>query len=342
MNSKSQSSIEFISNYSIVLIIILILIFFIWQSGILKPPVPRGKTGFFGVVPVDWSVSARNNSLYLTLRNDLDESIALKEIDAKIGNVKCNNVTTNLKLRSGEIYITNLTCNISKKYIEGEYYKADIEILYNTSTGFEHSSVGEVHGPIEVAVIVTTTITCTPDGCNGNCPPGCTVNEDPDCGCLDNDGCCGIGCDFTNDNDCPTVTLSCTIRNTPCIGNEVCVFRMDDTAGGHAGTCSDSSYSYRVCCSASSGSLSVDIKDGNCGQDGVISLFSTDNSHVEKYPSSNYNNDICLSSTAGVINCNYPASCGGGHTCIASISDTTNAHIGDCNAYTTKICCWII
>jgi hypothetical protein len=43
---------------------------------------------------------------------------------------------------------------------------------------------------------------CVPDGCNANCPVGCSVNEDPDCGCLDGDGCCGIGCDDTNDNDC--------------------------------------------------------------------------------------------------------------------------------------------
>lgn len=46
---------------------------------------------------------------------------------------------------------------------------------------------------------------CVPDGCNANCPAGCTVAEDPDCGCQDGNGCCGIGCDSTNDNDCPAV-----------------------------------------------------------------------------------------------------------------------------------------
>lgn len=44
---------------------------------------------------------------------------------------------------------------------------------------------------------------CVPDGCNANCPAGCTVAEDPDCGCQDGNGCCGIGCNFANDNDCP-------------------------------------------------------------------------------------------------------------------------------------------
>ncbi|MBU3918403.1 hypothetical protein KKC63_00620 [Patescibacteria group bacterium] len=43
---------------------------------------------------------------------------------------------------------------------------------------------------------------CASDGCNGNCPAGCTVADDPDCGCLSGDGCCGIGCDNASDNDC--------------------------------------------------------------------------------------------------------------------------------------------
>ncbi|MBZ9577990.1 endonuclease/exonuclease/phosphatase family protein [Patescibacteria group bacterium] len=43
---------------------------------------------------------------------------------------------------------------------------------------------------------------CTPDGCNGNCPANCTVAQDPDCGCKDDNDCCGIGCTSQNDNNC--------------------------------------------------------------------------------------------------------------------------------------------
>ena len=43
---------------------------------------------------------------------------------------------------------------------------------------------------------------CNADGCNGNCPEGCTVADDPDCACLDNNGCCAPECDNSNDNDC--------------------------------------------------------------------------------------------------------------------------------------------
>lgn len=45
-------------------------------------------------------------------------------------------------------------------------------------------------------------VVCLPDGCNGICPDGCSVDEDPDCGCQINDACCGLGCTSANDNDC--------------------------------------------------------------------------------------------------------------------------------------------
>jgi len=60
---------------------------------------------------------------------------------------------------------------------------------------------------------VTDTITiveedCKPDGCNANCHNKCTIIEDPDCGCLNNDGCCGIRCSNKNDDDCPSMATS--------------------------------------------------------------------------------------------------------------------------------------
>ncbi len=52
-----------------------------------------------------------------------------------------------------------------------------------------------------LANLTNTTLTnctagpsCTPDGCNGNCPANCTVAQDPDCGCQGGNSCCGISC----------------------------------------------------------------------------------------------------------------------------------------------------
>jgi hypothetical protein len=47
---------------------------------------------------------------------------------------------------------------------------------------------------------------CTPTVplCNGVCPAGCTVAQDPDCPpCQGGNSCCGIGCNNANDSDCP-------------------------------------------------------------------------------------------------------------------------------------------
>ena len=141
----------------------------------------------------------------------------------------------------------------------------------------------------------------------------------------------------TTTTTAPTSSLSCIIRNTACGGGETCVFRMSDISNAHAGTCSDSSYTYRVCCSVSSGTLTVGTQDGGCAQDGVISLSTLDNAHVETYPSANYVNDICMSASSGTISCDYLSSCP--DACLGSMSSATNAHAGDCSAYTTKICC---
>lgn len=79
---------------------------------------------------------------------------------------------------------------------------------------------------------------CCDNACNASCdPPGCTVAEDPDCGCLSGDSCCGLGCNYANDNECEEDCLSdgCNgicpacgpsddpdCSGTPCCGNNVC------------------------------------------------------------------------------------------------------------------------
>jgi len=34
---------------------------------------------------------------------------------------------------------------------------------------------------------------------------GCSVSQDPDCGCANDNSCCGIGCNSGSDNDCSSV-----------------------------------------------------------------------------------------------------------------------------------------
>jgi hypothetical protein len=64
--------------------------------------------------------------------------------------------------------------------------------------------VSSDHGAIAILSVPggSSGTTCSPNGCNGNCPSGCSVSQDPDCGCSNGDGCCGLGCTSSNDNDC--------------------------------------------------------------------------------------------------------------------------------------------
>jgi len=59
---------------------------------------------------------------------------------------------------------------------------------------------------------------CVPDHCNKNCPPSCDVTQDPDCGCENDDGCCGIGCTPANDSDCAAAPPppQCSWQNDAC------------------------------------------------------------------------------------------------------------------------------
>jgi len=65
-------------------------------------------------------------------------------------------------------------------------------------------------------------IPCSANGCNKNCPTGCTVSQDPDCGCASGNNCCGItNCNLSNDNDCAgdeSGDLSVSLSASPASG----------------------------------------------------------------------------------------------------------------------------
>lgn len=60
---------------------------------------------------------------------------------------------------------------------------------------------------------------CTPNGCNGLCPPGCSALDDPDCGCYNGNECCGRKCKNSEDNDCSDSCWdgNCNLTDESCI-----------------------------------------------------------------------------------------------------------------------------
>jgi len=145
--------------------------------------------------------------------------------------------------------------------------------------------------------------------------------------------------------------LSCSIA-TSCTGTEACMFTMYDTytdnaLGAHGANCSGTGiYDNKVCCSASACALTCEVvgSPSSCspGYERVISLYAGTDAHAQDPDGYNtYTNVICCSTGAcgGTLSCGVDASCT--DTCLASMASNDDSHLGDCNAYTDKICCTI-
>jgi len=291
---RGQGSLEYMVVSGIALLLVVVLGFFVWESGFLEPEVPRGKMGFYGVEPTDWGASLDDDLIYITLVNDLDEPVHLDNASITLsGGVVCTGKSLNIDLMPGAKYAVDLDCGFSSSGINlGEYYRADLKLDYTTESGLVHVSSGEVHGGVEQTMILScftdgcnnncplgcsgdddpdcggvcldctcdsdtdcamscaagdaccpgcTPVdpdcgpVCVPDGCNSNCPVGCNVVDDPDCGCLGGDGCCGIGCNNAVDADCPigcvpdgcsgVCLVGCTLAEDPdcgCLSGDGC------------------------------------------------------------------------------------------------------------------------
>lgn len=131
-------------------------------------------------------------------------------------------------------------------------------------------------------------------------------------------------------------TLSCAIT-TSCPTGTV-LLRMYDPNGNHAEMPSQSNYTYLVCCSGVLGLGTSCVSGTNAT---IVKLSSTTNAHVEQNSQSNYTgNDACLSvASGGTVSVGYQATnCSGFDTTIGSMTDTTNSHVGNSDAYAIKIC----
>ena len=122
--------------------------------------------------------------------------------------------------------------------------------------------------------------------------------------------------------------ITCTVATT-CGGstaNEI--FRISATSNAQAQVSSTTNpiYPQRVCCD-------VAASGGN-----LLSLSASTNAQVrdpDLSGSASYPIQVGLSNAI----CDVKSSCVSGETCVVSISASTNAHVGNCAAYTNKVCC---
>jgi hypothetical protein len=154
-NSKGQSALEYLMTYGWMLLIIAVVAVVLYQYGVFTPPTtPPGCTGFSQAKPMDWKGSAtqNNGNLTLTLINDAGTKITLTDVNATIfDNPMCEWEGPDEELRAGQVIQISLgDCLITRSPGAGEYYKAEITIVYkNVASGIDHNSVGECHGSLE-------------------------------------------------------------------------------------------------------------------------------------------------------------------------------------------------
>jgi uncharacterized protein (UPF0333 family) len=153
-DSKGQTALEYLMTYGWMLIIIAIVGVVLYQYGVFTPPAtPPGCTGFSQAKPIDWKMStASNGNLTLTLINDAGTKIRITSVNATIFNNAVCPWAGSQEMRAGDVFQLSMTppCLSTGSPGSGEYYKADITIVYqNVASGIEHNSVGECHGSLE-------------------------------------------------------------------------------------------------------------------------------------------------------------------------------------------------
>ena len=151
----------------------------------------------------------------------------------------------------------------------------------------------------------------------------------------------------------PAVLFSCFINET-CNSPYTSVLALSAQDDAHAEIIGGGNYPYKLCC-ANVSSVQTTTGKGTCpvGFTGLITLATNStfnkntNAQVEKYNYTgtdgfDYKKNVCVNLTSGSLDCRYmsTAACDAWPgKIIISISNSTNAHIGNGTAYSDLVLC---
>ena len=142
--------------------------------------------------------------------------------------------------------------------------------------------------------------------------------------------------------------LNCTLElgTTSCPSGFVKVLGLENESGGfqnaHVQNRTLNTYNHSLCCNATTPGNTISNACGGI----VLKLSAETNAHVQQSQINTYPVDACINTTLGTPTCSYETSCSAAQECLLSMAssegdNTTNAHVGNCTAYTTKVCCSI-
>ncbi|MCF7872109.1 LamG domain-containing protein [Candidatus Woesearchaeota archaeon] len=144
--------------------------------------------------------------------------------------------------------------------------------------------------------------------------------------------------------------ISCNVQTTASCSDDILLTLQSDSGGinnSHVNHANQTQYANAICCSSTTQTIGAECNEK---ADAMLYLESLTNSHVQD-PENNslsprYSHSTCVNSL-GTSYCTLAESnCPADYECTASIASSegnnyTNAHIGDCNAYNLKVCCFL-
>jgi len=130
----------------------------------------------------------------------------------------------------------------------------------------------------------------------------------------------------------PVLADVCSFKSE-CDAGETGILSIYSLTNSHISYYGHSETNFDLCCQG----ITSTISDG-CSDTYLISMSGTASTQPSNQHAGNsieYENDVCLSN---VNNCYFSSDCGVDE-CVLSLSDTADAHVGDCSAYDNNVCC---
>lgn len=133
--------------------------------------------------------------------------------------------------------------------------------------------------------------------------------------------------------------LSCEITDSCSYGDILHLYEATDS---HAQLTNNTGANYSVCCrdmagNATMGAACTGIYENQ--YQNISHLNQVNNSHAELANYSNYEHNSCINTTTGYLFCYYASSCDTYETCLFTLYNYSNSHIGSCSVSGIKVCC---
>ena len=131
-----------------------------------------------------------------------------------------------------------------------------------------------------------------------------------------------------------SLTGAAIVALNQCPADKV-LFKVSAASNAHAELASQNNYGFAVCWTGTGSTNRA------CDGQNTILLFSAaTNAHVQNASYTTYQEKACFGSLlCATTEKGKCSTLGQGYTCVASLSDWTNAHVADCGIYTVDLCC---